>query len=75
MRLVVATDPTRDHVFVEIQNDGQPWAEVIFDEASGRYMLTVFGGAEGRWPVFGLSEAVGMLDAARRELGECPERS
>lgn len=67
MEIVIASDQDRENLFAEIQVEGQPWLEVIYDEKKQAYMVTLFPPGDGEeWPVFDLAEL-------RRALGDAKE--
>ncbi|MGH9895870.1 MAG: hypothetical protein ACREA0_28565 [bacterium] len=56
MEIVIASDPDRDDLHAELQINGQPWAEVIYDKTKEAYVVTFVPPAEGEeWPAFDLT--------------------
>lgn len=68
MDIIIAGDRERENLFAEIHVDGQPWAEVIFDDATRTYALTIFAGDEPQWLTFDLARVQQALLAARDAL-------
>ena len=67
MEIVIASDRERDNLFAELHVEGQPWAEVIFDNQKGAYVLTIFA-REDDWLVFDLAETRRLLLSAKDAL-------
>jgi len=69
MEIVIASDPDRDDLHAEIQVNGQPWAEVMYDKTKEAYVVTMIPPSEGEeGPVFDLVELRRALAAAKEAL-------
>jgi hypothetical protein len=69
MDIVIASDPDRDDLHVEIQVSGQPWAEVMYDKTKEAYVVAMIPPEEGEdWPAFDLVELWRALAAAKKAL-------
>jgi hypothetical protein len=69
MDVVIAND-VREDLFADISYNGIGWAEVIYDAASRKFMLTIFQPPGKDNLRFSLAEAQEALDLARRRLVE-----
>lgn len=56
MEITLASDQERPNLFAEIRVDGQPYADVIYDNAKEAYQLTIYPAQEGEWIVLDLAE-------------------
>jgi hypothetical protein len=68
MEIVIGSDQERDNLFAEIHVEGQPWAEVIFQDARNAYGLTIFPRDDGGWLAFDLAETRQLLLDAKNAL-------
>ena len=68
MKVVVASDPEREDLFAEIHHDDQPWAEVILDEGTKKFRLTIYPPSKGETHVFVLGEAERAIADAKAAL-------
>ncbi|MFN2637432.1 MAG: hypothetical protein ABR585_10430 [Gemmatimonadaceae bacterium] len=68
MKVVVASDPDREDLFAEIQQDDQPWAELTLDSATKKFVLTIYPPGDGGAHVFPLSEAEQAIADAKDAL-------
>lgn len=69
MDIVIASDPEREDLFAEVHDDGQPCAEVIWDQGRRTYLVTLFvGDSPDAWPVVALKELQRALSKAKQAL-------
>jgi len=68
MKVVVASDPDREDVFAEIQQDDQPWAELALDPETKKFVLTIYPPGDGTAHVFALSEVDRAIAEAKDAL-------
>jgi hypothetical protein len=69
VEIVIASHPERDDLHAEIQVNGQPWAEVVYDRTKEAYVVTMIPPGEGEeWPTFDLVELRRALAAAKKAL-------
>lgn len=69
MDIVIASDPGSENLFAEVHEDGQPCAEVIWDQGRQTYAVTLFvGDSPDAWPVVALEELQGALRKAKQAL-------
>jgi hypothetical protein len=69
VEIVVASHPDRDDLHAEIQVNGQPWAEVVYDRTREAYVVTMIPPTEDEeWPAFDLVELGRALAAAKNAL-------
>ena len=72
MEIVIANDTERENLFAEVHAEGQVWAEVIYDDSKGRYVLTLFSQpqSDGSWRALELDAALDALIQAKARLIE-----
>ena len=69
MKIVIGSEPTRDELFAEIQdNEHQPWAEITIDVSTKRPMLTIYPRHDEVPHLFDFAEAEAALMDAKNEL-------
>lgn len=68
MNVLIGSDQERENLFAEIRHGDSTWADVVLNEETGRFELTIYALAEGEELKFELGEVEEALAEAKAAL-------